>query len=77
MNKLLFTIFHDENITFHEYYTCNQKQDFEMEKGIVFNLLQNLSAYFLKAKHYKEAREVIKDLEKLGTSNSTLNFRKA
>lgn len=48
-----------------------------MEKGILFNLYQNLSAYFLKAKHFKEAKQAVKDMEKLEVKNSLLNFRKA
>lgn len=56
MNKLLFTLFHDENTFLKEYSTSLEKQDIEMEKGILFNLYQNLSAYFLKAKHFKEAK---------------------
>lgn len=48
-----------------------------MENGILFNLYSNLSSYYLKAKHFKEARDVIKDMEKINVKNSVLNFRKA
>lgn len=48
-----------------------------MEKGILFNLYNNLSAYYLKAKHFQEAREVVKDMEKIDVKNSFFNFRKA
>lgn len=48
-----------------------------MEKGIILNLYQNLASCFLKGKHFEEAREVIKDIEKLGLENSLIFFKKA
>ena len=77
MNKLLFTVFHDKNTFLKEYTTTKSKQDKEMEVSILFNLYTNLLCYYLKGHYLDCARDVVKDLEKLGHISSIFYFRKA
>ena len=48
-----------------------------MEKSILYNLYSNLCVYYLKGNYIEEARQVIKDLEKIGKTTSLFLFRKA
>lgn len=77
MTRLMFTLYHDENTSLKEYSTCKEKADVDMEKGILFNLYQNLAVYFLKGKYFREAKMALKDMEAIGVKNSQLCFRKA
>ena len=48
-----------------------------MQNNQLFNLYSNLCVYFMKQGNFREAKQVVNDMENLGVMNTLLLFRKA
>ena len=59
MNKMLFTIFKDDNTSYKEFHGIKTDQDREMEISILFGLYANLCAYYIKGNYIDQAKVVI------------------
>ena len=77
MNRLMFTTFNDENVTLHDKEGIKSTGDHDMYDNILFNLYNNMIAYYLKGNYLVEAKQTLLELEKINTSNSMTLFRKA
>ena len=77
MNRLMFTTFHDDNVTLHDRVGLKSAGDHDMYDNILFSLYNNLIAYYIKGNYLNEAKQAYVELEKINSTNSMVSFRKA